>query len=51
VVVILDPRLSNKGYGKQLLSSLPPMQRTRDLLDVRAMLERSRGNGTARRRA
>ncbi len=51
VVAILDPRLTGKGYGKQLLASLPPLKRTRDLLEVRAMLDRSRGEGAARRRA
>jgi ATP-dependent DNA helicase DinG len=50
VVAILDPRLTGKGYGKKLLASLPPLKRTRDLLEVRAMLERSRGDA-ARRRA
>jgi ATP-dependent DNA helicase DinG len=49
-VAILDPRLTGKGYGKKLLASLPPLKRTRDLLEVRAMLERSRGDA-ARRRA
>jgi ATP-dependent DNA helicase DinG len=44
VVAILDPRLTGKGYGKKLLASLPPLKRTRDLLEVRAMLERSRGD-------
>jgi ATP-dependent DNA helicase DinG len=38
VVAILDPRLTRKGYGKQLLAALPPMRRTRDLLEVRQML-------------
>ncbi len=38
VVAILDPRLLGKGYGKQLLAALPPMRRTRDLLEVRGML-------------
>jgi ATP-dependent DNA helicase DinG len=41
VVAILDPRLTGKGYGRQLLAALPPMRRTRDLLEVRAMLARS----------
>ncbi len=50
VVAILDPRLTGKGYGKKLLASLPPLKRTRDLMEVRAMLERSRGDA-ARRRA
>lgn len=51
VVAILDPRLTGRGYGKQLLASLPPLRRTRDLSEVRAMLARSRGDGGARRRA
>jgi ATP-dependent DNA helicase DinG len=38
VVAILDPRLTGKGYGRQLLAALPPMRRTRDLLEVRQML-------------
>jgi ATP-dependent DNA helicase DinG len=50
VVAILDPRLLSKGYGKRLLAGLPPMKRTRNLSEVRAMLEHSRGS-TARRRA
>jgi ATP-dependent DNA helicase DinG len=41
VVAILDPRLTRKGYGKQLLAALPPMRRTRDLQEVRQMLGRS----------
>jgi ATP-dependent DNA helicase DinG len=41
VVAIVDPRLTGKGYGKQLLASLPPMRRTRDLAEVGAMLARS----------
>ena len=28
VVAILDPRLATKNYGKQLVSTLPPMKRT-----------------------
>ncbi|HUG73753.1 MAG TPA: ATP-dependent DNA helicase, partial [Steroidobacteraceae bacterium] len=43
VVAILDPRLTRKGYGKQLLAALPPMRRTRDLLEVRQMLARCSG--------
>jgi ATP-dependent DNA helicase DinG len=30
VVVICDPRLTSKGYGKTLLAALPPMRRTRE---------------------
>jgi ATP-dependent DNA helicase DinG len=37
VVAICDPRLVGKGYGKKLLASLPPMRRSRSLLDVGEM--------------
>jgi ATP-dependent DNA helicase DinG len=37
VVAICDPRLVSKGYGKKLLASLPPMRRSRSLLDVGEM--------------
>ena len=36
VVVICDPRLHGRGYGRRLLDSLPPMRRTRDLAAVQA---------------
>jgi ATP-dependent DNA helicase DinG len=36
VLVLCDPRLTSKGYGKLFLGSLPPMPRTRDLHDVQA---------------
>jgi ATP-dependent DNA helicase DinG len=36
VLVLCDPRLSSKGYGKLFLASLPPMPRTRELADVTA---------------
>jgi ATP-dependent DNA helicase DinG len=36
VLVLCDPRLSSKGYGKLFLASLPPMPRTHDLADVQA---------------
>ena len=39
VLVLCDPRLTTKGYGKLFLSSLPPMPRTRDLAQVRAFFE------------
>ena len=34
VLVLSDPRLSSRGYGRQFLASLPPMPRTRELVDV-----------------
>jgi ATP-dependent DNA helicase DinG len=34
VLMICDPRLTTKAYGKQIWQSLPPMRRTRDLAEV-----------------
>ena len=34
VLMLCDPRLISKGYGKIFLASLPPMARTRALADV-----------------
>ncbi len=34
VLMICDPRLLTKGYGKKLLASLPPMRRTRSVADA-----------------
>jgi len=34
VLMICDPRLIDKGYGRRIWQSLPPMRRTRDLEDV-----------------
>ncbi|MHB8346490.1 MAG: ATP-dependent DNA helicase [Acidiferrobacterales bacterium] len=34
VLMLCDPRLLGKGYGKIFLASLPPMPRTRNLEDV-----------------
>ena len=39
VLVLCDPRLTTKGYGRLFLASLPPMPRTRDLAQVRAFFE------------
>jgi ATP-dependent DNA helicase DinG len=36
VLVLCDPRLLGKGYGRLFLASVPPMPRTRDLDDVRS---------------
>ena len=35
VVVICDPRLTSRGYGRIFLDSLPPMPITSDIEDVR----------------
>ncbi|WNL47179.1 ATP-dependent DNA helicase [Dyella sp. BiH032] len=41
VLVLCDPRLTGKGYGRLFLSSLPPMPRTRELSAVQAFFEAS----------
>ena len=43
VLVVCDPRLSGRGYGRAFLDSLPPMKRTRDLAEVQAFLARASG--------
>jgi ATP-dependent DNA helicase DinG len=42
VLVLCDPRLTTKGYGKLFLASLPPMPRTRELADVRAFFDHAK---------
>lgn len=34
VLMICDPRLATRSYGKRIVASLPPMRRTRDLEEV-----------------
>ena len=38
VLMICDPRLTGKHYGKAIWRSLPPMRRTRDVSEVEAFL-------------
>jgi ATP-dependent DNA helicase DinG len=40
VLVLCDPRLLGKGYGRIFLDSLPPFPLTRDLADVQAFFAR-----------
>ncbi|HSW52909.1 MAG TPA: ATP-dependent DNA helicase, partial [Sulfuricaulis sp.] len=40
VLVLCDPRLLSKGYGKTFLASLPPMPSTRDLAEVQRFFGR-----------
>ncbi len=40
VLMICDPRLFSKGYGKRILASLPPMKGTREIADVVEFFER-----------
>jgi ATP-dependent DNA helicase DinG len=36
VLVLCDPRLTSKSYGRSFMKSLPPLPRTADIEDVRA---------------
>jgi ATP-dependent DNA helicase DinG len=40
VLVLCDPRLYSKGYGRTVRASLPQMKQTRELADVRAFFAR-----------
>ena len=51
VVVVCDPRLSTRGYGRTFLDSLPPMPIVTELAEVTAFFERRDGHRTAFRRA
>ena len=46
VLMLCDPRLLSRPYGKRILASLPPMKRTRSLEEVRAFFA-SPGAGEA----
>ena len=41
VVMICDPRLLTRGYGRALLASLPPLKPTRDAAEAIALLRDS----------
>ena len=41
VIALLDPRISKKGWGKSILSSLPPAPRTSSLDQVGEFFARS----------
>ncbi len=40
VLVLCDPRLYSKSYGRTVRASLPPMKQTRALADVQAFFDR-----------
>jgi ATP-dependent DNA helicase DinG len=42
VLVLCDPRLYTKSYGRTVRESLPPMKQTRELADVQAFFARIR---------
>ena len=39
VLMLCDPRLVSKSYGRQILKSLPPMKLTRDLAEAQGFFE------------
>jgi len=45
VLVLCDPRLLSRAYGKRILASLPPMKRTRNLEEVEAFFRDARPQG------
>jgi ATP-dependent DNA helicase DinG len=45
VVMLCDPRLVTKGYGRIFIQSLPPMKRTRELEEVGQFLRERLGEG------
>jgi ATP-dependent DNA helicase DinG len=45
VLVICDPRLLSRRYGRVFLNSLPEMRRTRDLNDVLAFFAEAPADG------
>lgn len=45
-VVILDPRIITKHYGKSIIKSLPPVRLTSDIEEVARAVPPPRGNGT-----
>jgi ATP-dependent DNA helicase DinG len=47
VVVICDPRITGKSYGRVFLHSLPPMPVTRDLDEVLSFIEADLAEATA----
>ena len=46
VVIIADPRIVTKGYGRSFITSLPPMRRTRLLEEVQAFLRERLGTAS-----
>jgi ATP-dependent DNA helicase DinG len=42
VMAVLDPRLTTKGYGKRIISALPPAPATTDISQAVAYLEKNR---------
>jgi ATP-dependent DNA helicase DinG len=41
VLMLCDPRLVAKAYGRRILAALPPMKQTRELAEVQAFFSAS----------
>jgi ATP-dependent DNA helicase DinG len=50
VLMICDPRLVSKPYGRRIWRSLPPFRRTRDVKDVEAFFSTAAGAPASRPR-
>ncbi|MFQ5546205.1 MAG: helicase C-terminal domain-containing protein, partial [Acidiferrobacterales bacterium] len=46
-LMLCDPRLLTKGYGKSFLASLPPMPLTQDLTEVESFFANENGRPPA----
>lgn len=49
VLMLCDPRVLTRPYGRRILQSLPPMRRTRELADVRRFFEETAPPATGAR--
>ena len=47
MIVLCDPRVVGKGYGRAFLNSLPPMPTTRERGEIRRFFERVETAGRA----
>jgi ATP-dependent DNA helicase DinG len=47
LLVLCDPRLLGKSYGRVFFDSLPPLPRTREIADVHAFFARESANNGA----
>jgi ATP-dependent DNA helicase DinG len=45
VLMLCDPRLVSKGYGRSIMRSLPPMKPTRSLSEVQEFFRPRGGSG------
>jgi len=51
ILMICDPRMLEKPYGRRVWQSLPPMKRTREQAEALAFFGRSTGDAVASERS